>query len=54
MSIRTGGAPEYVLKISKGWFQWLVNAVVIAPCNVNEFKKPLPAIYYGGHLKSDH
>jgi hypothetical protein len=24
MSLRAGGAPEYVLKISHGWFNWLV------------------------------
>jgi hypothetical protein len=45
MSIRAGGSPEYVLKISKGWFHWLVNAVIVAPCNVNEFKKSLPTIH---------
>lgn len=52
MSIRAGGAPEYILKISKGWFHWLVNAVVVAQCNANEFKKPLSTIYSGGLLKS--
>ena len=40
MSIRAGGAPEYVLKISRGWFHWLVNAVVVASCNSKDFKKP--------------
>jgi len=38
LSVRAGGAPEYVLKISHGWFHWLVNSVVEAPCNENEFK----------------
>jgi len=54
MFIRSGGAPEYVLKILKGWFYWLVNAVLVAPCNANEFKKPLSTIYSGGPLKSGH
>ena len=38
LSVRAGGAPEYVLKISHGWFHWLVNSVVEALCNENEFK----------------
>jgi hypothetical protein len=54
MSIRAGGAPEYVLKISNGWFHWLVNAVVVAPCNANEFKKPLSTIYSSRPLNSGH
>jgi hypothetical protein len=37
LSLRAGGAPAYVLKISRGWFHWLVNAVVEAPCNQDEF-----------------
>jgi hypothetical protein len=39
LSVRAGGAPEYVLKISHGWFHWLINSVVEAPCNANEFKQ---------------
>jgi hypothetical protein len=42
MSIRAGGAPEYVLKISTGWFKWLINSVVTAPCNASEFAEKLP------------
>jgi len=38
LSIRAGGAPEYILKISHGWFHWIINAVVEAPCNKEEFK----------------
>jgi len=38
LTVRAGGAPEYVLKISHGWFHWLVNSIVEAPCNENEFK----------------
>jgi len=37
MSIRAGGAPEYVLKISHGWFHHLIGAVVNAPVNADEF-----------------
>jgi hypothetical protein len=44
MSIRAGGAPEYVLKISRGWFKWLVNSVVAAPCNAHKFADKLPTI----------
>jgi hypothetical protein len=39
LSLRAGGAPAFVLKISHGWFHWLVNAVVEAPCNKDEFMK---------------
>lgn len=39
LSIRAGGAPSHVLKISYGWFYWLLEAVVQAPCNKDEFKK---------------
>ena len=37
MSVRAGGAPEYVLKISQGWFHHLIGAVVNAPANADEF-----------------
>lgn len=37
MSVRAGGAPEYVLKISHGWFHHLIRAVVSAPVNADEF-----------------
>jgi hypothetical protein len=39
LSVRAGGAPEYVLKISHGWFHWLINSVMEAPCNANGFKQ---------------
>ncbi len=38
MSLRAGGRPEYVLKVSHGWFHWLIRAVVEAPCNADEFR----------------
>ena len=38
MTVRSGGAPEYILKISHGWIHWLINSVTTAPCNTNEFK----------------
>ena len=38
MSIRAGGAPEYILKISHGWFHWLINSVIEAPCNEKDFQ----------------
>jgi hypothetical protein len=37
MTIRAGGAPEFVLKISHGWFHHLVNAVIKSPVNADEF-----------------
>ena len=37
MSVRAGGAPNYILQISHGWFHWLVDAVIEAPCNEKEF-----------------
>lgn len=38
MSVRAGGAPEYVLKISHGWFHHLIKAVINAPMNADEFR----------------
>jgi hypothetical protein len=38
LTVRAGAAPEYVLKISHGWFHWLINSVVEALCNENESK----------------
>lgn len=35
MSLRAGGHPEYVLKISRGWFHWLVQSVIQASCNAD-------------------
>lgn len=31
LSVRAGGAPEFVLKLSRGWLHHLVGAVVTAP-----------------------
>ena len=33
MSIRAGGAPEYILKLSYGWFEYTVGIVMNAPEN---------------------
>lgn len=38
VSIRAGGAPDYVLKVSYGWFHSLIHAVVTAPINKEIFK----------------
>jgi hypothetical protein len=32
-SVRAGGAPEFVLKLSRGWFNFLVQAVENEPAN---------------------
>jgi len=37
MSVRAGGAPEYVLKLSHGWFHHLMGAVIEAPENADLF-----------------
>lgn len=39
MSVRAGGKPEYILKISHGWFKWLMNSVIEAFCNEKDFQK---------------
>jgi hypothetical protein len=39
LSLRAGGGPNYTLKISHGWFHWLIKAVVEAACNKEEFVK---------------
>ena len=39
LSVRAGGAPEYVLKISRGWFRHLINSVVTAPENCDLFPR---------------
>ena len=33
--VRAGGAPEYILQLSLGWFRWLIRSVVQAPCNLS-------------------
>lgn len=37
VSVRAGGAPEYILKVSDGWFHHMVGAVASAPENAIEF-----------------
>jgi hypothetical protein len=39
LSLQAGGLPNYILKISYGWFHWLIAAVVKASCNKEEFAK---------------
>lgn len=42
LSLRAGGAPEYILKISHGWIHWLIQTVTDAPCNKMTFQaKPI-------------
>jgi hypothetical protein len=36
ISVRAVGAPEYILKISYGWFHHLIHAVISAPVNADE------------------
>ena len=38
LTIRAGGAPDYVLKVSHGWFHELIHVVVHAPINEDFFK----------------
>ena len=33
MSVRAGGAPQYILKIGTGWFHHMIGSVVQAPEN---------------------
>lgn len=37
LSVRAGGYPEYVLKVSENWFQHLLDAVTRAPENAGDF-----------------
>jgi hypothetical protein len=37
LTVRAGGKPEYILKVSHGWFHWLIRSVVEASCNASEF-----------------
>ena len=37
ISIRAGGAPEYILKVSQGWFHELIHVVINAPVNADLF-----------------
>jgi hypothetical protein len=38
MSVRAGGAPNHILKISHGWFYHLLGAVTTSPVNADEFR----------------
>lgn len=38
LSVRAGGAPEFVLKVSEGWFHHLVTSVISAPENTEAFR----------------
>ncbi len=40
LSVRAGGAPEFTLKVSQGWFHHLVGAVAAAPENAGLFVPP--------------
>jgi hypothetical protein len=42
LSVRAGGAPEFVLMLSHGWLQHLVGAVVGAPENGTLSRSPWP------------
>lgn len=35
--VRAGGAPEFILKLSDSWFHFLINVVVNAPINSDQF-----------------
>lgn len=37
MSVRAGGAPDYILKVSYGWFHELIHVVVSSPANAGLF-----------------
>jgi hypothetical protein len=39
LSFRAGGAPEYILKISHGWFHELIGYVVRSPANTDHFRQ---------------
>jgi hypothetical protein len=37
ISVRAGGAPEYILKIGTGWFNHMIDSVVQAPENADQY-----------------
>jgi len=39
MSVRAGGAPEFILKIGTGWFRHMIGSVVRAPENIDQYSK---------------
>lgn len=39
LSIRAGGKPEFILKLSHGWFHYLLSLVTNAPENSGVFEK---------------
>jgi hypothetical protein len=44
LSIRAGGAPEFILKVSEGWFHHFIGAVTTAPENRDLFQVPRSAV----------
>jgi hypothetical protein len=38
LSVRAGGAPDFVLRLSESWFHHLVGAVIKAPENTKELR----------------
>ncbi|MGA2624770.1 MAG: hypothetical protein ABSF91_13000 [Bacteroidota bacterium] len=38
LSVRAGGAPQFVLKLSESWFHFLINSVIYAPINSDQFR----------------
>jgi hypothetical protein len=42
MAVRAGGAPEYVLKVSHGWFHHMIQSVINAPENEGMFPDITP------------
>ena len=38
LSVRAGGSPEFILKLSQGWFYHLLHTVVSAPENKGAFQ----------------
>jgi len=40
LSVRAGGYPEYILKLSHNWLHHLIHVVTAAPENSHEFMSP--------------
>jgi hypothetical protein len=38
VSVRAGGAPDFILKVSHGWFHHMIGAVISAPENAADFR----------------
>jgi hypothetical protein len=39
MSVRAGGAPEFILKIGTGWFHHMIGSVAQAVENADEYSR---------------